>query len=602
MSRKGERGVVLGKFMPPHLGHCYLVDFARHYVGHLTVMVGSLEAEPIAGEQRVAWMRELFPEVRVVHIPDENPQVPEEHPDFWDIWRHSMLSRLPEPPDVLFAGEDYGEQLAQVLGARFVPLDRDLGNIPTSGTAIRDAPWSQWRFLPRPVQPFFVGRVCIVGPESTGKSTLARTLAQHFGTVWVPEYARTVLERSGGEVTLEHIETIARGQMASEDALSRQANKLLICDTDLVMTTLWSEALLGTCPSWIEAEAQRRHYDLYLLCDVDVPFVEDTVRYLPRQRERFMERCQSALEARGLPVVTIRGSWQERTERAIEAITDLLETGSTWSQRAPVSRPRVEPYSADAKHDWWSDFYDESYAELALEEGPVEETADFLEQVVGLAPGARIFEQCCGVGRYGLALARRGFSVEGVDAIAAYVDRARERAEEAGVAERVRFEAGDAFEYLPESSVDLVINWSTSFGYTPDDLRNSEMLSRGFEALKPGGAMVLEYHHTPWLLRHFQPTMVHRFARDAGELLVIRESTLALDSGLLQVQWTRLWPDGRRDESRGDTRLYMPHELVRLFRMAGFESIALYGDLSGGALTLDSPRCIVMGRKPAHQR
>ena len=80
-------GMVLGKFHPPTLGHRYLVDFARHYVRDLTVVVGTLRREEIPGELRFRWMREMFPDVRVVHLTDENPQYPAEHPDFWDIWR-----------------------------------------------------------------------------------------------------------------------------------------------------------------------------------------------------------------------------------------------------------------------------------------------------------------------------------------------------------------------------------------------------------------------------------------------------------------------------------------------------------------------------------
>ena len=79
--------MVLGKFLPPHLGHVYLIEFAREYVDDLSVVVGTLRAEPIPGELRFLWMRELFPDVRVVHLTDENPQHPEEHPEFWRIWQ-----------------------------------------------------------------------------------------------------------------------------------------------------------------------------------------------------------------------------------------------------------------------------------------------------------------------------------------------------------------------------------------------------------------------------------------------------------------------------------------------------------------------------------
>ncbi|CFS06952.1 Putative transcriptional regulatory protein NadR (probably AsnC-family) [Mycobacterium tuberculosis] len=87
-------GMVLGKFMPPHAGHVYLCEFARRWVDELTIVVGSTAAEPIPGAQRVAWMRELFPFDRVVHLANENPQRPWEHPDFWDIWKASLQGVL----------------------------------------------------------------------------------------------------------------------------------------------------------------------------------------------------------------------------------------------------------------------------------------------------------------------------------------------------------------------------------------------------------------------------------------------------------------------------------------------------------------------------
>ena len=127
-------GLVLGKFMPPHQGHLYLIDFARHYTEDLTVVVGSLASEPIAGQLRWRWMREIFPQLRVVHLTDENPQLPHEHPDFWNIWRRSLERVAERPVDLLFASEDYGSRLAEELGARFIPTNgaRELLTAPAS--------------------------------------------------------------------------------------------------------------------------------------------------------------------------------------------------------------------------------------------------------------------------------------------------------------------------------------------------------------------------------------------------------------------------------------------------------------------------------------
>lgn len=319
------RGMVLGKFLPPHLGHVYLVDFAQRYADELTVVVGSLAAEPIPGAVRVAWMQELFPRARVIHLTDENPQEPSEHPDFWRIWRESLERVLPAPPDLVFASEAYGARLALELGARFVPVDPGRAAHPVSGTAIRRDPMAHWGWLPRCVRPWYARRVCLFGPESTGKTTLARRLADHFQTVMVPEYARTLLEAAGGALAEQDIERIARGQAASEDALARDADRLLVCDTDLLTTTIWSETLYGHCPQWIRDAAAARSYDLTLLCDVDLPWVEDAARYLPDDRRGFFDRCRAALEAHGRRYLVVRGaSAGERFDVARRAVEEIL--------------------------------------------------------------------------------------------------------------------------------------------------------------------------------------------------------------------------------------------------------------------------------------
>jgi NadR type nicotinamide-nucleotide adenylyltransferase len=318
-------GMLLGKFMPPHLGHVYLVDFARHYADRLTVVVCSLASEPIPGELRYRWMRELFPDVNVVHLTDENPQEPIEHPNFWDIWRASLLRVLPGRPDLVFASEDYGWRLAEVLGSRFVPVDRERAAVPVSGTAVRADPLAHWDYIPRPVRPYFVRRVCVFGPESTGKTTLARRLAGHFHTALVPEYARALLEAQGGRLGADDIPRIARGQAASEDARVRDARGLLVCDTDVLTTLIWGDVLFGSCPDWVRQEADRRRYDLTLLLDVDVPWVADRVRYLPDNRAGFLRRCRRELEARGRPYVLLSGDWEERFAAACRAVEPFLQ-------------------------------------------------------------------------------------------------------------------------------------------------------------------------------------------------------------------------------------------------------------------------------------
>ncbi len=328
---KPKRGFVLGKFMPPHKGHVYLCEFARQYCEKLTILVASLPDEPIPGELRFKWMKELFPDCDVQWTNEVLPQEPKDENDeeFWDTWRHVVLDTIWTGDkeralyDVVFASEPYGKRLAEEVGATFVPCDPARSARSVSGTAVRESPREYWDFLPDVVKPYFVKRVCLFGPESTGKSTLAAHLGKSLKTVVVPEYGRTYTEMFGPDVNAEDLKNIVAGHVASVAAAKRQSNWVLIEDTDPVMTAVWSDMLLGKRDPWFDEF--KDHADLYVLCDVDIPWVDDGTRYFKNDedRKRFFETCKAELEARGLPYVIVRGDHNSRAWTAFAAIDKL---------------------------------------------------------------------------------------------------------------------------------------------------------------------------------------------------------------------------------------------------------------------------------------
>jgi HTH-type transcriptional repressor of NAD biosynthesis genes len=324
--QKFATGLILGKFMPVHKGHQYLIDFARKQVECLTVIVGTLASESIPGQLRYEWVKELYPDVNVQHCTDENPQYPHEHADFWNIWVESIRKFIPEGPDVVFTSEDYGDELARRLGARHILCDVLRSCVPVSATKIRENPYENWQYIPEPVRPYFARRIVIYGPESTGKSTLAEKLATHYQTVWVPEFARNYLDEKGAWVELSDIAKIAEGQIASEESLARQANRLLICDTELITTCVYSRHYFGECPAEVEQKADQRQYDLYLLLDIDVPFVADWQRPDANSREEFFDTFRGELERRGHRYTVISGSYEERFAQAVKAIDAIFQT------------------------------------------------------------------------------------------------------------------------------------------------------------------------------------------------------------------------------------------------------------------------------------
>jgi NadR type nicotinamide-nucleotide adenylyltransferase len=298
------RGLVLGKFLPPHAGHVHLCEVAARACDELTIVVASLAREPIDGALRAAWMRELIPTARVVHFADELPSYPEDDPDFWPKWRAALLAIV--RPDRVFTSDGYGARLAAELGARWLPVDPDRATFPISGTAVRADPHAAWEFLPRCVRAHYARRISVFGPESTGKTTLATRLARELHTICVPELARAYLEAKRGDLVRDDLDLIADGQAALEDSLARDANRTLICDTDPLLTAVWADVLFDAAPVW-RARAVARRYDLTLLADVDVPWVGDEVRYLPERRGEFLARCERILVEARRPYRIVRG-------------------------------------------------------------------------------------------------------------------------------------------------------------------------------------------------------------------------------------------------------------------------------------------------------
>ena len=163
-------------------------------------------------------------------------------------------------------------------------------------------------------------RVVVTGSECTGKSTLAGELAAHYKIEFVPEFVRTFAESVGGRLQFTDHGPIARGQMALEDEHARRAGNLLIYDTDLLTTAVYCRHYFGRCPEWIEAAATDRVPSLYLVCDIDVPWVADSLRDRGDRRPEMHELFLTAVAASGAPSAVITGDRRSRLDRAIAVI------------------------------------------------------------------------------------------------------------------------------------------------------------------------------------------------------------------------------------------------------------------------------------------
>ena len=305
-------GLVFGKFMPVHRGHLALIAFAAQRCDRLTVSISVTPDDPIAPDLRLGWLRTLlanWPAVEVVAEADDfhDPALPMD--EATRHWAAFIRRRFPTVT-VFFCSEDYGDPLSQHLGLPCIYFDKARQLVPVSATQIRAQPAQYWDFIPEIVRPYFVKKVCLYGPESVGKTTMGRKLAAHYQTQFVREVARDLITDS--EFSLADIERIGYAQTEAVLQATKTANRLLICDTDLITTALYSELYLNAVPPVLADLEKRVPYDRYFLLNIDVPWVSDGLRDLAHRRAEMYSRFRHELDWRGIDWVDVSGNWAQR--------------------------------------------------------------------------------------------------------------------------------------------------------------------------------------------------------------------------------------------------------------------------------------------------
>lgn len=248
-----------------------------------------------------------------------------------------------------------------------------------------------------------------------------------------------------------------------------------------------------------------------------------------------------------------------------------------------------------ADDKWYVDFFDEDYLRIYEPGLTAERTEREVNQIVerlGLPPGSRILDLCCGHGRHSIALAERGYQVTGQDLSEVFLEKARADAGEAGVS--VRWVHGDMRQVPFEEEFDAVINIFSAFGYLESQEEDRKVLDQVHKALKPGGLFLLEIIHRAWLVRNFESRGWHLGTDGA---VVLEERELNLLTGRNEVTVTLIHPDGARQEHQHAMRIYSATELMRMVTQAGLTVEAAYGGLDGRELTLDSNRLVLLARR-----
>jgi HTH-type transcriptional repressor of NAD biosynthesis genes len=347
MRNRFRRGLVVGKFCPLHRGHMLVIDRAIADCDEVLVISYTKPGFADCGRAlRQAWMDALYPQVRSLVIDEDS--LP-------SLCARRGVAPLPFPPndapatvhraftgwlcwnlgggavDAVFTSEDYGDGFAAAMSRHFsacrgvphpvahVCVDRARDAVPISGTALRRDPHAHRAFLDPRVYAHFVERVCLLGGESSGKTTLAKALAARLGTAWVPEAGRARWEAQDGRLDYADMRIIAADQLALEDRLARQARRWLVCDGSALTTAFYSQHDYGRVDPLVRVLA-RKAYAHTVVCAPDFSFVQDGTRRDAAFRERQHGWYLDRLEHAGIPYNVLHGPLEARVGQALHLL------------------------------------------------------------------------------------------------------------------------------------------------------------------------------------------------------------------------------------------------------------------------------------------
>lgn len=347
MSKRFQRGLVVGKFSPLHRGHELIINRAQEDCDEVFLISYSKPEMPgCEAHRRDLWLSAIFPNARHLAVtderlrqwvkPGEGPlEVPANDADERTHRRFcGFLCRqvFGVTIEAVFTSEDYGDGFAEELTRYFrerqptcpvvkhVLVDRNREKLPISGTFLRQDVHAHREWLSPLVYASFVQRVCLLGGESSGKSTLAAALARELKTSQVAEYGRELWDIRSGALAFEDMRHIAEVQIQREEAAANHANRFLFCDTSPLTTLFYSNHMFGKAEQGLERLAER-HYDFTVLCAPDFSFVQDGTRHPESFRTSQHEWYLNELAERGIAYRLVTGSLESRITQAREFLS-----------------------------------------------------------------------------------------------------------------------------------------------------------------------------------------------------------------------------------------------------------------------------------------
>lgn len=333
-------GLTLGKYAPLHLGHQWMFETALKEVDQLYVLIYQSSVTNIPLNIRANWIRKLYPQIHVIEAWD-GPEGYSNERSFKIEQENYILKQLNGIKITHFySSEFYGDHVSQALGAIDRRLDPNRVYIPISATMIRENSYLHRAYISDVVYPDLIPKIVFLGAMSTGKSTLTETLAKKYQTNFTPEYGRQYWEEHQVDrrIGFEDFNIIAEHHIDYEDEMVLNANQYLFVDTNAITTAMYCMDYHQKLPSKLKQLAieNAQRYDLFFLCEDDIPYDNTWDRSGPQKRAVFHQQIIADLKQRRIPYIALTGSLTQRIAKVEQVLNHFVKYNNYYGELTQI--------------------------------------------------------------------------------------------------------------------------------------------------------------------------------------------------------------------------------------------------------------------------
>jgi len=324
---KPKVGLTLGKYAPLHKGHEYVIETMIRETDEAIVIIYDTDVTQIPLQIRAGWIKKLFPKVNVVEAWDGPVGCP--HDREYELQEEQCVLGLLNGKEVtaFYSSEYYGEHMSKALSCADRRVDEVRTTVPISATTIRDNPFQYRQYISDPVYRDLIIKVVFLGSVSTGKSTITEALAKRHNTTFASEYGREYWDKHqiDRRLSLEAFNEIALGHIEREEKAFLSANKYCFIDTNTITTYMFALDYHGAAPELLTQLATENafRYDLFFLCEDDIPYDDTWDRSGDQKRHAFQKQIIADLETRRIPYIPLKGDLETRMRRVDEVLSEF---------------------------------------------------------------------------------------------------------------------------------------------------------------------------------------------------------------------------------------------------------------------------------------